>query len=337
MSEEKNKAEKWEKSNWFLYINSEYSSTYQYISSKKLIDMAFKYGKVIISDNNFSIGDFTLRFDNIRKIEKKKSRFIIIYCADGSTYRLFAHFMGHLTISAKQMEKVYSILFEKVKEFENERYNKTVEYFKNLPNLYDEISFEDLISRTSLSRPDIIKIIEKLVFDGEINAVISSNMLKFKKEPEAKVSPIGYTSETSSVQESEEREEMLVFVSYATKDAELYKIPEVVRMLEEYKDIGKVLYWQEDMHDSIIEYMNDNLGKCNGVLLFCSPNALESIPVKKEWMAAEALKKPIIPIFFKPEHIPPLLSDRLGLEFDNFDFQKNVREIHDLFLKKTRS
>jgi hypothetical protein len=91
------------------------------------------------------------------------------------------------------------------------------------------------------------------------------------------------------------------------------------------------------MHDSIIEYMNDNLGRCNGVLLFCSPNALNSIPVKKEWMAAEALKKPIIPIFLKPEHIPPLLSDRLGLEFDNFDLQKNVREIHDLFLKKTQS
>ena len=70
MSEEKEKLEKWEKSNWFLYINSEYSSKYRLISSKKLIEMAFKYGKIIFADNNFSIGDFTLRFDNIRKIEK---------------------------------------------------------------------------------------------------------------------------------------------------------------------------------------------------------------------------------------------------------------------------
>ena len=331
MSEEKNKAEKWEKSNWFLYINSEYSSKYTYTSSKKLIDMAFKYGTIIFADNSFSIGDFALRYDNIRKIEKKKPVFIIIYCVDGTNYRIFAH--SGLS-SPKQMEKVYSILFEKVKEFENERYTKTIEYFKNLPNLYDKISFDDLISRTSLSRTGIIKIIEKLVFDGEIEATISSNILEFKKEP---ASPSSYTSETSSVEAREKREEMLVFVSYATKDAEMYKIPELARMLEEYKDIGKVLYWQEDMHDSIIEYMNDNLGKCNGVLLFCSPNALESTPVKKEWMAAEALKKPIIPIFFKPEHIPPLLSDRLGLEFDNFDFQKNVRGIHDIFLKKTRS
>ena len=113
MSEEKEKLEKWEKSNWFLYINSEYSSKYRLISSKKLIEMAFKYGKIIFADNNFSIGDFTLRFDNIRKIEKEKSIYIIIYCVDGSNYRLFAHSELY---STKQMEKVYSLLLEKVKE-----------------------------------------------------------------------------------------------------------------------------------------------------------------------------------------------------------------------------
>jgi len=332
MSEGNKKAEKWEKSNWFLYINSEYRSKYRLISSKKLIEMAFKYGKIIFADNNFSIGDFTLRFDNIRKIEKEKSIYIVIYCVDGSNYRLFAHSELY---STKQMEKVYSILLEKVKEFENEGYAITIEFIKNLPKLYKEISFDDLTSRTSLSRTDLIKILENLILNGEIKAKISSDMLKFKTEVET--SPPEYTSETSSVQRPEKREGMSIFLSYATKDTGLYKIPELARKLEEYKDIGEVLYWQEDMHDSIIEYMNDNLGRCNGMLLFCSPNALNSIPVKKEWMAAEALKKPIIPIFLKPEHIPPLLSDRLGLEFDNFDLQKNVREIHDLFQKKTQS
>ena len=332
MSEGNKKTEKWEKSNWFLYINSEYRPIYRLTSNKKLIDMAFKYGKISFADNNFSIGDFSLRYDNIGKIEKEKSIYIVIYCLDGKNYRIFVHSELY---STKQMEKVYTILYEKVKEFENERYTKTVEMIKNLSNLYEEISFEDLTSRTNLSRTDLIKIIENLVFDGEIKAVISSNMLKFKEESDSRASPSGYTSENSLEQKSEKRDEKLVFLSFATKDAELYKIPELARKLEEYKDIGRVLYWQEDLHDSIIEYMNDNLGKCDGVLLFCSPNALNSVPVKKEWMAAEALKKPIIPIFFKTEHIPPLLSDRLGYEFDNFDFQKNVREIHDLFLKKT--
>ena len=222
-------------------------------------------------------------------------------------------------------------------EFEKERYTNISEFIKKLPKLYKEISFDDLTSRIGLMRTDLIKIIEKLVFEGEIKAEISRDTLIFKKEAFADISPSSYTSEAVSVQKIEKREGMLVFVCYATKDAEVYKVPTLAKKLEEYKDIGKVFYWQEDMHDSIIEYMNDNLGECNSVLLFCSPNALNSIAVKKEWMAAEALNKPIIPIFLKSEHIPPLLSDRLGIKFDSFDFQKNVRKIHDLILKKAQS
>ena len=39
----------------------------------------------------------------------------------------------------------------------------------------------------------------------------------------------------------------------------------------------------------------------------------------------------------KANCIAMLLSDRLGFEFDNFDLQKNVREIHELLLKKEQS
>ncbi|MFW9820863.1 MAG: toll/interleukin-1 receptor domain-containing protein [Candidatus Thorarchaeota archaeon] len=330
MSEGKKKLEKWEKSNWFLFNNSDFSSKFRYtyhLSSKNLIDLALKYGKISVHKNEFSIRDFALSFDKIIKIEKEKTIFIIIYYLDGSVYRLFVH--SELS-PVKQTENVFSILTDKMNEFAKEKYANIIEFIKKLSSLYNEISIDDLISRTGLVRTDLIKTLENLVLDGEIKAEISSTALLFRKELKVTSAPLNSSSET-------EEEEKLVFVSYATKDAELYKIPELAKKLEEFKGIGKVLYWQEDMNDSIIEYMNDNLGKCNGVLLFCSPNALNSVPVKKEWMAAEALKKPIIPIFFKPEHIPPLLSDRLGIEFDNFDFQKNVRGIHDLFLKKTRS
>ena len=127
---------------------------------------------------------------------------------------------------------------------------------------------------------------------------------------------------------------ILIFVSYATKDVDSFRIRAIAEKLTDFEEIEDVLYWQEDMHDNIIEYMNDNLGKCNVVLLFCSPNALESDPVKKEWTAADAMNKPIIPVFFKPDHIPPLLRSRLGVEFDQFDFEKNVKQLHQLILKK---
>lgn len=129
-------------------------------------------------------------------------------------------------------------------------------------------------------------------------------------------------------------QELLVFVSYATKDDETFKIRQISEALTSYPEIKDVLYWQEDLEDNIFEYMNDNLGKCNVMILFCSKAALGSVPVKKEWTAADAMGIPIIPVFLNPNHIPPLLKSRLGFEYDFYDFQKNVDMLRYLILKK---
>ena len=127
---------------------------------------------------------------------------------------------------------------------------------------------------------------------------------------------------------------ILIFLSYATKDAELFEVREIAKRLTNYAKIQDVLYWQEDMDDNIFEYMDENIGKCDAMVLFCSKNALESVPVKKEWTAADALGKPIIPVFIDPSYIPPLLSSRLGLEHNFYDIEKNVEELYSLILKK---
>jgi hypothetical protein len=88
------------------------------------------------------------------------------------------------------------------------------------------------------------------------------------------------------------------------------------------------------MKDNIYKYMSDNLERCSAMILLCSENALNSVPVDKEWTAADAIGKPIIPLFLQPEHIPPLLKSRLGLQFDLMDFEKNVVQLHSLILKK---
>jgi WD40 repeat protein len=133
---------------------------------------------------------------------------------------------------------------------------------------------------------------------------------------------------------SEKLEDLIVFVSYATKDADTFKIEELSKRLKSYEEIKEVLYWQEHMTDNIIKFMSDNLGKCNVVLLFCSETALGSESVDKEWTAADMMGKPILPVFLNPDHIPPLLKSRLGIEFDLMDFEKNVMHIHNLILKK---
>ena len=135
---------------------------------------------------------------------------------------------------------------------------------------------------------------------------------------------------------AQEGQKILVFVSYATKDADVYRIREIAENLTKYEKIQDVLYWQEDMKDNIIKYMNDNLGICDVMLLFCSPNALASEPVEKEWTAADIIGKPIIPIFYDPDHIPILLKARLGIQFDSFNLQKNISDIYQLILKKVK-
>jgi len=177
------------------------------------------------------------------------------------------------------------------------------------------IKFRKIKGKKQLAKENKIKELEQRIRDMELQ----------EKGIPVSVAP----------QEQVKIEGVLVFISYATKDAELFKIKEIAKSLHNYKDIKEVLYWQENMKDNIIKYMNDNLGRCNIMLLFCSPNALISKPVEKEWTAADSMGKPIIPIFLNSDHIPPLLKSRLGLEYDSFDFQKNIHDLHDLILKKS--
>ena len=169
------------------------------------------------------------------------------------------------------------------------------------------------------------KVIKKRVQKRRILGIIEEKVEKERVEQQ----PFYHPTRAIGKEEG-----ILVFVSYATKDADIFKVRKLAEILTKYERINDVLYWQEDMKDNIIKYMNDNLDKCDTMLLFCSPNALASGPVEKEWTAADMMGKPIIPIFNNPDHIPPLLKTRLGVQFDPFDFQKNIDEIYSLILKK---
>ncbi len=130
--------------------------------------------------------------------------------------------------------------------------------------------------------------------------------------------------------------EIVLFASYATKDAEVFKISEIAKSLTVYDEIDKVLYWQEDAGGSIIEYMENNLKKCDIMLLFCSPNSLNSSAVKEEYETAKYMGKPIIPIFNNIDDVPILVKKEIGIKFDFFDFQKNIQGIFKKILKKLK-
>jgi len=129
-------------------------------------------------------------------------------------------------------------------------------------------------------------------------------------------------------------ENIKLFISYATGDSDYFQVPKIATLLEENPEIEKVFYWEEDLHDDIYDYMNKNLAKCNAFLLFCSVNANQSEPVQMEWKSALKIKKKIIPIFIKESDIPPLISTKLGIQFNKNDIEKTTDQIYQLILKK---
>jgi hypothetical protein len=128
--------------------------------------------------------------------------------------------------------------------------------------------------------------------------------------------------------------EILVFVSYSTKDLKIFKIQNIAEQLKALSGIKNVLFYEGESIDNIIKYMNDNLGQCDAFLLFCSENALSSVPVEKEWTAAEAMGIPIIPIFYALKHVPPLLQSRLGVNYDFYNLDHTVKEIYSAIIKR---
>lgn len=191
--------------------------------------------------------------------------------------------------------------------------------------LPDIIIYLVIIGIIILPNEIIEKVLKKRVQKRRIQGIIEEKVEKERVE----LQPFYHPTRAIGKEEG-----ILVFVSYATKDADIYKIRDLAERLTKHEKISDVLYWQEDMKDNIIKFMNDNLDRCDIMILFCSPNALVSEPVEKEWTAADIMGKPIIPIFNNSDHIPPLLKTRLGLQFDPFDLQKNVNEVYNLILKK---
>ena len=127
---------------------------------------------------------------------------------------------------------------------------------------------------------------------------------------------------------------IIVFISYATPDSETFQISNVAKSLKKYEQVADVLYWEEHMDDDIMKYMNDNLAKCHVILVFCTKNSSVSESVQLEWMTGIKLKKKIVPIFLTPDDIPPLLTTKLGIQFNSNDFEATIDKIHALVLKK---
>ncbi|MEE9378384.1 MAG: toll/interleukin-1 receptor domain-containing protein [Candidatus Lokiarchaeia archaeon] len=256
--------------------------------------------------NELYYGDFKRK---INDFEYEVSNLILMY----DFFKAYNEENYHFKSYSKKVLNLICSQIEELKAKEaislNRKYIKNRDLYSPPFKIIDEIRYEN-----------IIKDLFSEIIENANEKIISLLNLKITGEP---VTPTKRTKE------------ILVFISYATRDAEIFKIRDIAEYLTAYSDIVDVLFWQEDSKDNIITYMNENLSKCDIMLLFCTPNALKSIPVEKEWTAADAMNKPIIPVFLEDDHIPPLLKPRMGLKFNLFEFQKNIDNLYKLIIKKT--
>ena len=215
------------------------------------------------------------------------------------------------------------------------------EYYEDLltePVTYDESEINNLNTLgTKILKKFIKPTLYHLIIELGYDLKIAKKIGKFLKDGGFITEFRGYALRERRPKTTQKLEDLVIFVSYSTKDTELFKIAELAKKLITYDEIKEVLYWEEHMTDNIKLYMSNNVGKCNAMLLFCSENALDSKAVDDEWTAADMIGKPIIPVFLDLNHIPTLLRSRLAIEFDLMDFDKNIVQLYNLILKKCMS
>ncbi|MFX1260126.1 MAG: hypothetical protein ACFFAN_19935, partial [Promethearchaeota archaeon] len=152
MSEEKEK-EKWERKEWFVFTQKPKGGGHK----AHLRKLASAYGNISIEVDHLSIGNFSLKYSDILKIELSQHyawsgmRFILIYVIKKITYWV----MPSLPLRGT-LDVFYPILREKLKQYEQIRISNAIYFIKDLPNLYREINLDDLASRTHLDKVDLM-------------------------------------------------------------------------------------------------------------------------------------------------------------------------------------
>ena len=137
--------------------------------------------------------------------------------------------------------------------------------------------------------------------------------------------------------EKEEEHKHTIFISYSTLDSEYYQIEKIVRYLNKYPEIDKVLYWEKDSKENIVEFMDRTLEESDVFILFCSESSIKSTAVRDEWQAAFQRRKKglikIIPVYENEDYVPPLLGHLLNVKYTKDDFKTFLDKLYREILR----
>ncbi|MHA1277323.1 MAG: roadblock/LC7 domain-containing protein [Candidatus Helarchaeota archaeon] len=132
--------------------------------------------------------------------------------------------------------------------------------------------------------------------------------------------------------EEEIQRGLVLFLGYATMDIERFHIPEIAGTLEQKSEVEQVLYWQAGMPETLSDFTNEHVLKCDIYLLFCSQNSTQAELSGVDWEFAHRNKKFILPIFESIEDVPPLLRRIRGILFKEGDLKETISQIYQEIL-----
>lgn len=117
---------------------------------------------------------------------------------------------------------------------------------------------------------------------------------------------------------------MNIFISYASVDLDLFRIPEIANYLESQAEIEKVYYWEHDNDSTmtIVQYMEQSILESDIILVMSSQRSLQSEPVNRETDFAVIKSKRFIPIFQDIADVREFLRQFRGVTFDNNNFDE---------------
>ncbi len=179
---------------------------------------------------------------------------------------------------------------------------------------------------------------KEIIFNQQKNVEEIDKLMAIHKEwEEQNIGKVVLPSIEKGVKRKE-IEKFSVFLSYSTIDSEYFQVQRIVKDLEFFPEIEKVLYWEADSARNIVDYMEDTLRESDIFVLFCSENSAKSSAVKDEWQAAFQLRKKglikFIPVFEKEEYVPILLMPLLNVKYTKEDFQGFIQKLYEEILRE---
>jgi len=125
-------------------------------------------------------------------------------------------------------------------------------------------------------------------------------------------------------------EKCTVFISYAVADSSKFDIQKIAEKLESKPEINKVYCWElwDGFPDgSIIKFMETGIRDSQYFLPFFTKSYNDSINCQKEYEAALAVNKTLIPIFTDFDQVPVLCRAKMGVDITKFDQDALIKEL----------